>query len=105
MPEQVALAAGALLVVAGAGTVVERLTAPAIRLLEGYHWPAQLFECRSKWHNKCVNALERIWAGLAAGLADRSAHHPRQLAVRGRGTSLAQVRPGSRLWKRMGLGK
>lgn len=44
---QVALAVGALLVVAASGVVVQRLTLPAIRLLEGY-WPRWLEPLRRR---------------------------------------------------------
>ncbi|MEV7969439.1 hypothetical protein AB0O34_26160 [Sphaerisporangium sp. NPDC088356] len=73
VPEQVALAVGVLLVVAGSGTAVERLTTPAVQLLEGYHWPVRLFDWRSRRHNSRVAAMERTWAELAAGLSGRGA--------------------------------
>jgi hypothetical protein len=39
---QIALLAGALLVVATSAAVSERLATPILRLLEGYHWPPRL---------------------------------------------------------------
>jgi hypothetical protein len=65
---QAALVAGALIVVAATGLVGERLTLPALRLLEGY-WPAWLAPVRRRLVARQaakLRALEDRWSKLTA---------------------------------------
>jgi hypothetical protein len=63
--EQVALALGALVLVATSALVVQRLTLPVIRALEGY-WPVlRLVQSSvSRWRNTRLSKAEERWQAL-----------------------------------------
>jgi hypothetical protein len=74
-PVQIALAAVGLLAVAASGIVVERLTVPALRLVEGY-WPAWLEPVRWRLADRFARraeAVEDAFQKLAGPVIDGTA--------------------------------
>jgi hypothetical protein len=80
---QVAVAIGALLVIAGSAKVVQRLTLPTLRLLEGYWpgWAARLTHWAIARRGRRTDALAGRWREL---YMSRPGHTPEQAREFGR---------------------
>lgn len=72
---QAVLLLAGLTLVAGSGLVVERITLPVLRLVEGY-WPSRLDALRDRFVHRQgtrMAAMETEWTALAAKLDDDTA--------------------------------
>lgn len=78
--EQLALLVGTFLGVTVSGVIVQRLTRPLIRVLEGYGWPAFLRRPLVGWRAKRIDRDELRHQELAAELAEGTTPHAAEYA-------------------------
>lgn len=92
--EQILLAVGGIIIVAGSAAAVEQLQKPVLRLLEGYGWPAWLRRWRSRQlHRGRLKEMRLRHGALGQRFAQLT---PEELAEYGRLDEELRTYPGDR---------
>ena len=101
---KVVLIVGAIVLIAGSALLIQRLALPALRLLEGYHWPETLRRRATQRVSDWMAESSPVWQELAAKIERRqaTAAEQRQFVTLDRRRRWVPANPDERMPTRVG---